>query len=117
MALARARYEGELIQARKDADARTRRANSYMRLNQDLKIQLDVERQRNAAHNEVEQNLRPRLNALEKEAKSMRKELNKWTLFWGWVQAHAKPETLRYLKRLWTKGPRAAPDNCWGGGQ
>ena len=59
MALARARYEGELIQARKDADARTRRANSYMRLNQDLKIQLDVERQRNAAHNEVEQNLRP----------------------------------------------------------
>ena len=117
MALARERYQGQLRQAKATADERTRRANAYMRLNRDLKIQLDDERRRNAAHTAMEKDLLARVTELEKETKRMRKELNKWTMFWGWVQTHAKVGTLRYLKKLWTKGPRAAPDKCWGGGQ
>ena len=51
------------------------------------------------------------------EAKQLTKKLDGWLLFWGWVKAHCPGHVVRRLERLWRRGPRRAPDNCWGGGQ
>ena len=55
--------------------------------------------------------------ALKKANKELEKMLDLWKLFWGWVEAHSNPGTLKWLQRLWSRGPRKAPDGCWGGGQ
>ena len=54
---------------------------------------------------------------LRKRLKKAEKQVDLWLLFWGWVQAHSRPKTLEWLQRLWKRGPRPAPDRCWGGGQ
>ena len=51
------------------------------------------------------------------ELRAANKELKLWVLFWGWVQTQSRPATLKWLQKLWQKGPRRARDRCWGGGQ
>ena len=49
--------------------------------------------------------------------KVLEKELRIWKTFREWVRVHSRPGTLKWLRRLWEKVPKPAPDKCWGKGQ
>ena len=77
-----------------------------------------------AARKKIKEDHKQETRLLEKEVAELRgklrtaqRDLNRWLLFWGWVKAHSRPGTLQWLERLWRKGPRRAPDHCWGDGQ
>lgn len=44
-------------------------------------------------------------------------ELHNWKDFWCNVEAHARPQTLKFLERLWANGAPRSRDSGWGGGQ
>ena len=46
------------------------------------------------------------------QRKTLEKELRVWRTFWGWVRVHSRPGTPKWLRRLWEKGPKPAPDNA-----
>ena len=96
------------------------RANSYYRDLARVRKQVDripvLESKSKRLAKKVEE-LEEALEAAGDKRKALEKELRTWTMFWGWVRVHSRPGTLMWLRRLWEKGPKAAPDKCWGGGQ
>jgi hypothetical protein len=113
MALVRAK-------AAEESDALRRRSNCHMvRASTAEKKAALLQKQNDDLQAEVTR-LRSKVrvrDSLEEDLKHARAQLNRWLLFWGWVKAHSREGTLRWLERLWTKGPKRSPDGCWGGGQ
>ena len=115
-----AKYERETDALRRRSNAHMMKANKadgLRKQNEDLKaenkdLQAEVKKLRNkfrARANEAE--------SLEADLKHTQAELKRWLVFWDWVKVHSREGTLRWLERLWKKGPKRAPDRCWGGGQ
>ena len=109
---------------RKQLEAQTLKANKYYRELGPLKAAFERSSKALAKRDAEVKKLRAlskedadNLGKTSNELNKTRKELRSWVLFWGWVKTNSRPATLAWLQRLWQKGPRRAPDACWGGGQ
>ena len=134
----RSKWLGLMKQARDENDSVVCRSNKHMResrkhrrssehfKSQAQRLQNEVQRLKERVmakeeHANVLKKLlrqeRAKSDELVKENRCLEREVGRWTLFWGWVKAHSRPGTLKWLERLWQRGPRRAPDGCWGAGQ
>lgn len=107
-----------------EVDTLTTRSNKHMREScanrhraVDLEGEVSMLRKKLEAVKHAKGMALAECSVLKQENQKLQEKLSRWTLFWGWVEGHARPGTLNWLTRLWAKGPRAATYESWGGGE
>jgi len=103
--------------ALKTAEAATLKANKHWRQNHELQKQVAALEAKEERLTATVANLKAKNKALEEKVADEKAKHYRNKLWWGWVEAFAKPQTHAWLLKLWKDGPPRARDGRRGGGQ